>query len=601
MGTLTSQLKFTYIKEVGNTFFDLFPHRFDYIYAPHPEPHTAPNWQTESRHPLTDRMLDQGRFLYGVRFGAKTQYCLLDIDAGSPYHPSADPFASQRILAALESIGLVRYLAITSSHSGGLHLYFPLQSLQNSWELGAAITVLLSNTGFVVKPGCLEIFPNRKTYNIQGKPSLFNAHRLPLQMGSYLLNQDFQPIWGDRHTFIEQWRICQSQNFIETAKLHQILKQNRQQQRQISGKAAKFLNDLNTEIEAGWTGSGQTNYLLGRITMRAYIFHHILEGTVPLVGPDLINEIVATARSLPGYQEWCKHQHEIEDRAAEWARCVESSRYFHYGITKLDKTDRSISTSSSQFKALTWNQQQSQNTRDRIKQAIADLLNQNKFPAQTTARFKALTAYGIGGGSLYRHKDLWHSEFLNLDSEKIFLNSEDPDSESLNLNQTDRSILEKNFNFKEESNLQNKSLNQTDRSISEKNFNLENQSTFQSKFLDHGSSHLLKSSQYSTSLLPAVDGNSFIGADPDRSIDSIFAQTGGNSLLVQGFTILQELTTSVAIDRECVLCLDQFETRLTDQSVDRSTDCLNGIALLSLDVFAVNGDRWQVGQPFKPP
>ena len=405
---------------VGSKFFNLFPHRFDYIYAPHPDPDSKPQWQSESRHPLTDRLLLQGSYLYGVRFGSKTKYCLLDIDAGSNYHPVSDPLAISRILAALELIGLGSYIACTSSYSSGLHLYFPFQLAQNSWEIGTAISTLLEAAGFAVKPGQLEVFPNRKGYSVQGKPSLFNAHRLPLQNGSYLLNQDFEPVWSDQARFIAQWQAVEDQNQITAQTIRQVLKQSQRQHYQVSGKAAKFINDLNAEIELGWTGTGQTNYLLGRITMRAYIFHHILEGDKPLAGQALIDQVVTTARALPGYQEWCQHQHEIESRAAEWSRCIENSHYFQYGDFK--KQQLSLEEVSA---SLTWNQQQCESVRGRIKDALVDLLNQNTLPSLTTARFKAITRYGISGSSLYRHKDLWHPEYLSsLEPEQPDLNSE---------------------------------------------------------------------------------------------------------------------------------------------------------------------------------
>ena len=44
----------------------------------------------------------------------------------------------------------------------------------------------------------------------------------------------------------------------------------------LSTKAESFLNDLNADIETGWTGSVQTNRLIGRIAQRSYIFGHIL-------------------------------------------------------------------------------------------------------------------------------------------------------------------------------------------------------------------------------------------------------------------------------------------------------------------------------------
>ena len=412
IATLAATPEFRYVAE-QDSFLALFPHRFDFIYAEHPEPGQSPSWETERRYPLSDRMVQQGGNLYGVRFGSRTQYCLLDIDTGSFYHPQRDPLAIGRIMTALESIGLVSYLACTSSYSSGIHLYLPFTQSQSSWELAIGLATLLENSGFKLKPGQLEIFPNPKPYSVQGKPTLFNAHRLPLQIGSYLLDSDFQPIWSDRSRFVDQWQLVQSQNDLNKATLKQILKQAKRKQYRVSGRADKFLNDLNTEIEQGWTDHGQTNRLLGRIAMRTYIFHHLLHGGEPLTGQALVNEIVAVARSLPGYKDWCRHQHEIEQRAIDWARCIESSHYFHY-------TNRS----TNQLKTLTldveaaitdlpsWNQQQSESARERIKCAIVDLLEKNALPATATARFSALTQYGIGGGSLYRHRDLWHPKHL---------------------------------------------------------------------------------------------------------------------------------------------------------------------------------------------
>ncbi|HEY9658971.1 MAG TPA: hypothetical protein V6C65_11000 [Allocoleopsis sp.] len=403
------------MEEWHDQFLTLFPHRFDFIWAEYSAPGTTVEWKTESRHPLSDRLIRQGTYLYGVRFGAETNYCLLDIDINSLYHPKHDLLAVSRIVAALEPLGLVSYVACTSSYTGGLHLYFPFQQTQSSWQLALALACLLENAGFKLQPGQLEVFPNPKPYAIDGNLSLFNAHRLPLQIGSYLLNETFQPIWGNSLTFVKQWHLTQQRNDIDSKTLKQILKQAKRKHFGISGKAEKFINDLNAEIELGWTGYGQTNRLLGRITMRAYIFHHILSGGEPLQGEALVSEIVETAQSLPGYREWCRHQHEIEHRAEEWARCIENSHYFHFGEQrkkqKPEVQDPELATAIEQSPS--WNQRQSAATRDRIRRAIADLLEQNNLPVKPTARFQALLQYGIGGGSLYRHRDLWHPNYFD--------------------------------------------------------------------------------------------------------------------------------------------------------------------------------------------
>ena len=423
---LKDALSFKGVREWDNEFLALFSHRFDYIWAQYSDQGEKVEWRTESRHPLNDRLIQQSSYLYGVRFGADTLYCLLDIDRGSLYHPKQDPFAISRIVAALEPLGLVSHVACTSSYSNGLHLYFPFQQAQSSWKLPIAVSTLLENAGFKIKPGQLEVFPDPKPYSVSGKPSLFNAHRLPLQIGSYLLNQDFQPIWSTQERFVQQWQFAQAQNDVTTPVMRRLLKQAKRQRYAVSTQAGKFINDLNAEIELGWTDFGQTNYLLGRITMREYIFRHVLTGDKPLEGTALVTAIVDIARSLPGYAEYCRHRHEIEQRATEWARCIENSHYFHYGDPagkfKAKTKETQLSNPALEVaidKAPTWNQQQAAGARDRIRQAIAELLEQSALPANATARFRALVSYGIGGGTLYNHRDLWHPMHLVLALEPV--------------------------------------------------------------------------------------------------------------------------------------------------------------------------------------
>ena len=398
--------QFQSVVEWEDTFLALFSHRHDYIWAAHPQSTAKPAWQTESRHPLSDRLILQGGYLYGVRFGPKTNYLLFDIDSGSFYHPRRDPFAIARLVAALEVLGLVSYIAVTSSYSGGLHLYFPFEQAQKSYELAGAVQALLENAGFVLSPGQLELFPNDRGF-VDGKPTLYAAHRLPLQLGSYLLDSDWQPILSTQHTFVQQWQLCQYRNPVTSKAVRQILKTAKRQRFSLSGKVDKFLNDLNAEIEPGWSGTGQTNRILGRIALRTYIFAKILYG-VGLEGQALVKKMVEVATALPGYREFCQHQHEIQKRTEEWAQSVEtSSRYFPYQQRKA-KPKRSAQPAETP----SWHEQQGEEARGRIKRAIAQMLDSGTLPSKPTARYKALLQHGIGGETLYKHKDLWHSEFL---------------------------------------------------------------------------------------------------------------------------------------------------------------------------------------------
>ena len=395
---------FIYVEEANNDFLTLWPHRYDYLYAPHPAPDTKPDWQTETRHPLSDRLITQGAYLFGVRPGPETTYALLDIDKGSPYHPQRDPLALTRINEALEPLGLVADLKLTSSASLGLHIYFPCSEALPSWQLGIAIVTLLENKGFKVIPGWLEVFPNRKPYAADGSYSLFNGHRLPLQQGSYLLSDDLQPIASSQQAFVRQWHLAAAHNDISTAVLEQTIRQAKRKAYRVTGKAKKFLNDLNAEIEPGWTGPGQSNHILGRIAMRSYIFGHILGAEAPLSGKALAEDIARVARALPGFQVYCGHQKDLDRRAKDYARSIErEKRYYPYASGKALKVKEGP----------TENQRRAAEAREHVRQATIELCKQDAFPDGITPRFDLLCACHISGSTLYRNRDLWHPVFIS--------------------------------------------------------------------------------------------------------------------------------------------------------------------------------------------
>jgi hypothetical protein len=322
--------RFKSVDERDDEFLELFPHRGSYLWAEHTSYDDRPQWRTENRHLLSDRLINQGAYLYGVRFGSKTNYLVVDVDRNSLYHPYRDPFAIGRIVASLEPLELYSYIAVSSSYSGGIHLYFPFVLGQPCWAIAQAVSCLMENAGFKIKPGQIELFPNARQYSEVRAD--YNGHRLPLQVGSYILDEDWQPIWSDCPSFVRAWRSAMAANHISSEAIHTVLKQaDRRASRRIRGNAGKFLSDLNAEIEMGWTGYGQTNRLLGRIAMREYIFHHALHGGEPLTGDRLASEILSIAEALPGFEVWCRHQHELVRLCRNWAREVEAEpRYFPY-------------------------------------------------------------------------------------------------------------------------------------------------------------------------------------------------------------------------------------------------------------------------------
>jgi hypothetical protein len=407
------QTPIPYLSAHPEPFLKLWPHRFDFLYAPHPEPNTAPNWRTERRYPLADRTIEQGEQLHGVRFGKTTAYVMIDIDWGSAYHPHRHADKICRIRQAMESIGLVESLVCTSSDSGGLHLYFPLDVAQKSYAIGIAVTALMERQGLKVKPGQLEVFPNARPYSRSGFPPLFNGHRLPMQNGSLLLNQNLDPLlWSNQDTFAQHWQRARQRNQVDQVAIQRLVK-TRRQKFAITTSAEKFLNDLNAEIQEGWTDNGQTNRILGRIAMRSYVFGEVLYAVEPLIGDALVEDVIKIAKQLPGYEEYCNHRHDLEKRAKEWSRSIEQgAHYFPYGRKELKIIG--LETPIKENNRDLWNRKRSDDARQRIQDAVTDLLNKEKLASQTTARFNQLIEYGVGGSTLYRHKDLWDPKSIQI-------------------------------------------------------------------------------------------------------------------------------------------------------------------------------------------
>jgi hypothetical protein len=403
----------TYFRPIpeAEEFLALFPHRWDFIYASRKG--FTPDWKTESRHSLSDRTLLQGGDLYGVRFGHDTTYAMVDIDADSTYHPRQDEYAIPRLLDTLEPLGLTHCITLTSSASGGLHLYFPLPEELPTWKVAESLDLTLRNAGFQIKGGQLELFPNLRT----GDRLMYNAHRLPLQdPKSWILNADFQPIYTTHAVFLQRWKFAAAQNTTDLATLKQAIATLSRRQTKLSSTAQKFLQDLETEVAPGWTGRSQTNHLLGRIVLLGYCFGHVIEDLDrPIHGERLVDWAIDKARSLPGFKEFCGHQTDLRRRVREWVRSCESSKnYFPYAIGKSSKPSDLISDGRSQN---AWNILQTQLAQTRIGDAM------NRLGSGVTLTIDELVHYlrnqGISVETLYKHKNLWHPEHRSPDHPKI--------------------------------------------------------------------------------------------------------------------------------------------------------------------------------------
>ncbi|WP_024547110.1 hypothetical protein [Picosynechococcus sp. NKBG15041c] len=267
---------------------------------------------------LLQKIWDSPKHLVGLGFDQTTRYAILDIDAGSIYHPNNGK-ELESIKEALEDIGLVSPLIIQSSHSRGLHVYYPLPEPVKTFPLAIAISSHLREKGFTIADGTLEILPNLKK-----KESIYKRCRLPLQEGSYILD-DYYEIVGDRlsdfiHRF--EWSAAkQDPEQLELA-IQQYQKKfySRDKTSNTTAQPIGKLQEMTLEYEAllenGFRSSTETNRILmflsrvGRLIKR-------------LGGQDLYQFILDTVKNLPGYQIYCRHKHEIEQRCLDVARCTE--------------------------------------------------------------------------------------------------------------------------------------------------------------------------------------------------------------------------------------------------------------------------------------
>ncbi|MGB5632485.1 MAG: hypothetical protein WBM44_28795 [Waterburya sp.] len=130
-------------------FNQLFPHGWDFILKETPES----NWKTIKKYKLTEqkqwyKYTDPDKIL-GLRFGTKTRHGLCDIDLGSIHDPREKEESLNQLKEELEKWGITRIFFIQSSFNGGLHFYFFLDRLVNTFRL-ACVRPLFSNGEILV-------------------------------------------------------------------------------------------------------------------------------------------------------------------------------------------------------------------------------------------------------------------------------------------------------------------------------------------------------------------------------------------------------------------------------------------------------------------
>ena len=232
----------------------------------------------------------------GKRFGKLTDYLMIDVDAGSPYHPRRGSI--EPILSAMESIGLCRHLLVRSSGSNGLHVYLPLSKAVSAYRLACAAHTALSAAGVRIAGGICELFPNKKTFNAE-----HNGHRLPLQAGSVILDKDFRCTSNDKGAFVQQWRLCAAAQ--DEALLNEVLTE-----RPVPIPRHISISSL---PPIAWTSPGQSNEVMKKLVN--YGDYYLGLKTIPELG----DWIAAVAPQLPGFKQFASKESQNDLTRKNWA------------------------------------------------------------------------------------------------------------------------------------------------------------------------------------------------------------------------------------------------------------------------------------------
>lgn len=297
------------------------------------------NWKTNDKYPIRPRVLwarwqDAGTIV-GVRFGSSTRYAMIDIDKDSPYLED-----TATVLGALETIGINRTIIVRSSWSGGIHIYAPLPQAYPTFSVACALKQALEAQGLQLAPGQLETFPNEKAYGRRwlGEFFEYNGHRLPLQpgTGSCLLDEDLQPHTRatDLSVFFALWdNAVLSNDHAEISEALGVARANRRRfRRRSSGKLADWKEDLETIIKDGWTGHGESNAMFKAIGTYGRVF-------LGLDTYGLKQYIEETSLASPGFEQWCRHQHDLPRRASSWAMAI-AKFYWPQGTAPLRESKK---------------------------------------------------------------------------------------------------------------------------------------------------------------------------------------------------------------------------------------------------------------------
>ena len=171
------------------------------------------------------------------------------------------------------------------------------------------LNVLMWNAPF---RGVMQKAPNKKAFNAE-----HNGHRLPLQDGSFILDEDFRCISNAKAAFLTQWQCCAAgqDEAVLTAQLTQ---------KRLPVPLPVSPSSL---PPIGWKKVGQSNEVMKQLTN--YGHEVVGHSTIQVLG----DWIVSVAPQLPGFDQFASEEsrNDLTRRgwAYRWAKSHFKAARFH--------------------------------------------------------------------------------------------------------------------------------------------------------------------------------------------------------------------------------------------------------------------------------
>ena len=216
-------------------------------------------------------------------------------------------------------------------------------------------------------------------------------------MRTLVLDDDFNPIGDSLERFFWLWDGAAAHQ--DLASLQKALAIGRDNHRKRPKRRLQvtqsWRDDLEIEISEGWTGYGQTNALLKAIACYGVVFER-------KQGETLEDYVLHIATSRPGYETYCRHQHDIRLRVRAWAKAAES---YYWPLGSHPTRQGDLHSASHPL----FNQQLAEAAQQRIRATVEKLEQLGQLPETITARAQAIAEAGrIGLRTLYKYLTLWH-------------------------------------------------------------------------------------------------------------------------------------------------------------------------------------------------